>query len=415
MRIAVVGSGISGLVSAYILSGNHDVTVYECSSYAGGHTHTESVSLDQVSYAVDTGFIVHNTHTYPLFCKLLNHLGVETQDSIMSFSTHCDETGIEYSSKSLNAIFAQRSNIINPGFWGLLRDIIRFDRAARRFMKLGSSDVTLGTFIGKHGFGEMFQKMYLVPMLAAIWSANPETVFDFPAIHFIRFFDNHGLLNVWHRIPWRVIKGGSSQYIEPLTRNFKDNIRLNTPVKSVKRHNQGVDVNTDAFGTEEFEHVVLAVHSDQALRMLADATDTEIDILSKIPYQPNDVLLHTDSCVMPERKAAWASWNYRLLQNRMQRATLTYYMNKLQNLSAAAPFLVTLNDDNSIDQEKVLGRYVYEHPVYTQAAIEAQKRHNEISGINRTHYCGAYWGYGFHEDGVRSALNACQYFGGKLP
>ncbi len=416
MRVAIIGTGISGLVSAFLLHKSHDLTLYEAEDYVGGHTHTVPVEVGGTRYAVDTGFIVYNERTYPNFCRLLEHLQVPTQPSTMSFSVSSQESGIEYSSESAGAFFAQRSNIFRPPLWKLLYAILRFNKRAKIFLADGDASTTLKAFLEDNRFGSMFIDLYIVPMLAAIWSADPDTVLEFPALHFFRFLENHGLINMLDRPKWRVIQGGSSAYVEPLTRGFRDRIRLSIPVRAVRRNTDSVAVTTSGGETSEYDHVVLAVHSSQALEMLQDATEAERDILGSIGYQKNNVLLHTDASLMPRTAAAWASWNYAVPSEQRSHANLTYYMNKLQNLEAPCSFLVTLNPPRELAEEKMLGRFVYEHPVYSREAIEAQRRHSEISGVNRSHYCGAYWGYGFHEDGVKSALDACTYFdAGALP
>ena len=411
MRIAVIGSGISGLVAAYQIAPEAEVTVFEANDYVGGHTHTIDVSTETGHYAVDTGFIVFNDWTYPNFCKLMDKLGVESQKSDMSFGICSDPSNIEFALPSLNSFFANRSNLFNPKYYSLLRDVIRFNKQAKEYVKFGLPFVTLGEFFKQHSYSESFLNWYVIPMIAAIWSADPKSVADLPAQYFLNFFNHHGLLNVFERPQWRVIKGGSSQYIEPLSRKFSSGIRLNSPIESIQRLGHGVAVKALGEKAEEFDHVVIAAHSNQALAMLSDASDKEKEILGSIRYMANDVVLHTDENILPKSRRAWASWNYRIHEGESSQAQLTYHMNRLQGLKSSEDFCVSMNQTQHIDSECVLGQFEYSHPAYDGAAILAQKRHGEISGVNRTHFCGAYWGYGFHEDGVNSALAAMSYFG----
>ncbi len=410
MRIAVVGTGISGLVAAYQLYRHHDVVVYEAADYVGGHTHTVEVEVCESRYRIDTGFIVFNDRTYPNFVRLLERLGVASQPSDMSFSVQCEATELEYCGSSLDTLFAQRANLFHLSFYSMLADIVRFNRASKRLLRGRDDTTTLGDFVRQRGYSESFRRHYLAPMLAAIWSADPMYVEDFPACHFLDFFENHGLLNLVHRPQWRVVQGGSSRYVEKLIEGFQDRIRLRTPVLGIRRFEQRVDVTTPE-GTEPFDHLILAVHSNQALGMLADPTDTEREVLGAIRYQPNEVTLHTDTSLLPKNRRAWAGWNYHIPATPGRLATVTYNMNRLQSIDAPGTFCVSLNSGDRIARSRVLGRFTYDHPVYSARAVAAQRRHGEISGVGRTHYCGAYWGYGFHEDGVKSALTGCAQFG----
>ena len=410
MRIAIIGTGISGMTAAYLLHGAHDVTVFEADDYIGGHTHTVDVAAEGTTYSVDTGFIVFNERTYPNFLRLLRKLGVSWQNSNMSFSVRCERTQLEYSPSSLDRLFAQRGNLIRPAFWRMVWEIFAFRRHLSDTAGLPET-VTLGEHLRQKGYSRMFREYFIVPMGAAIWSAEPCRFENMPACMFARFFANHGFLNVHDQPQWLVVQGGSRQYAEALTAPFHERIRLNCPVRSVRRFPDGVEVEVPGVPTERFDHVIVATHSDQALRLLADPTEDERQILGAIPYQDNQVVLHTDSAILPRRRKVWASWNYRIPPTPQDTVVVTYDMNILQSLDADREFCVTLNPSGDIDAKKVLRRMVYSHPVYTPRAMAAQRRHGQISGVNRTHYCGAYWGNGFHEDGVNSALAVCRYFG----
>ncbi|WLH91169.1 FAD-dependent oxidoreductase [Pseudomonas sp. FP453] len=415
MKIAIIGSGIAGLTSAYLLSRSHDITLFEADDRIGGHTHTVNVSVEGKSYAVDTGFIVFNDWTYPNFIRLLGHVGVGFKPTEMSFSVHDEKQRFEYNGNNLNSLFAQRRNILSPGFWGMLRDILRFNRQAPldlQEQRIGA-DMTLGDYLTAGGYGERFIRHYIVPMGAAIWSMSLADMLGFPLQFFVRFFKNHGLLSVSNRPQWCVIEGGSSSYIEPLTRGFREQIRLNCPVDKVARSEAGVVIHSTA-GVEHFDRVVFACHSDQALALLADPSQAEQEILGALPYASNDVVLHTDTRLLPDRKLAWASWNYRLSGNAQSQAAVTYDMNILQGIDSATTFCVSLNQTAVINPLKILARYTYAHPQYSLAAVAAQARWQEVSGVRNTFYCGAYWANGFHEDGVVSALRVADAFGERL-
>lgn len=405
MRIAVVGAGISGMVAAHHLCRAHDVTVYESGSYPGGHTHTVDVERGGEVYAIDTGFIVYNDWTYPNFVRLLDELGVSWQPSTMSFSVRCEKTGLEYNGTSINSLFAQRRNIARPSFLRMVADIVRFNAHAPELLAAGAAAVTLGDYLHRERYSTYFIEHYIVPMGAAIWSSRPADMLAFPARFFVEFFANHGFLSVNDRPTWRVIRGGSREYVRRLTAPFAGRLRLNTPVESLKRRTDRVVVRLKNGSVEDFDQVFIACHSDQALKLLADPSREEREILGAIPYQANEALLHTDSSLMPRRPLAWAAWNYHLAEEPFGRVAVTYNMNILQSLRAPAQFLLTLNRTD-VDPAKILGRYVYHHPVFTTAAVAAQRRRREIDGARRTYYCGAYWSYGFHEDGVKSALDS---------
>jgi predicted NAD/FAD-binding protein len=410
MKIAIIGSGIAGNTIACKLHHQHDITVYEAGSHIGGHTHTHTIEKFDHSYEIDTGFIVYNDRTYPHFIEMLNDLGVTTQASQMSFSVHDEKTGLEYNGTSLNSLFAQRRNLFRPSFIGMIQDILRFNKEAPALLKEDGDELSFGDYLKQHAYSERFINHYIIPMGSAIWSTDPAQMFAFPAKFFIRFFHNHGMLSVNDRPQWRVIQGGSARYAEKLTASFKDKILLNTPIEQVTRSATHVTVKAKNHEAETFDWVFFACHSDQALQLLGDATAKEQELLKAIPYQLNDIVLHTDASLMPKRKLAWAAWNYHLTKNPISRSAVTYNMNILQNLSSPEPFLVTLNHTANIDESKVIKRLQYHHPVYTPAGIAAQAQHASISGINRTCYAGAYWRNGFHEDGVYNALKALDHF-----
>jgi predicted NAD/FAD-binding protein len=413
MRIAVIGSGISGMVAAYRLSRDHEVTVYESGAYIGGHTNTVDVECQGRHYAVDTGFIVFNDWTYPRFIEILTELGVAWQPSTMSFSVRCEKTGLEYNGTNMNALFAQRRNFLRPAFLGMIRDILRFNRRAPELLR-GNGALSLGDYLQRESYSRYFVEHYIIPMGAAIWSSRPIDMLQFPARFFVEFFANHGFLSVNERPTWQVIRGGSREYVQRLTAPYASRIHLNTPVASLQRQRQHVTLRLKNGTVEHFDDVVLACHSDQALKLLSDASPEEREILGAIPYQANEALLHSDVRLMPKRSLAWAAWNYHLPIEQYERVTVTYNMNILQGLAAPAQFLLTLNRGGDVDQSRVIGRYVYEHPVYTRQAVAAQARRPEINGRRHTYYCGAYWGYGFHEDGVNSALAAVAEFQRRL-
>lgn len=413
-KIAVIGAGISGLLSAYLLSREHDVTLFEANEYLGGHTHTKSVQSGGKTYSVNTGFIVYNDWTYPNFIKVMDQLGVASEESEMSFSVRDENTRLEYNGTSLNSLFAQRSNLLKPGFWLMIKDILRFNKQTVEMVENDSISDTqsLGDFVKENGYSDRFVNHYIVPMGSAIWSASVDVMMEFPLKFFLKFFNNHGMLSVDNRPQWRVISNGSRSYIEPLIEPFKDNIYLNTPISEVTRSVDSVLIKTLAGEQHKFDQVVFSCHSDQALAMLTDATELENDILGAIPYQMNEVVLHTDRRLMPKRKLAWAAWNYHIPQRLSEYAMVTYHMNALQNFTDAPDdFMVTLNRTAEIAPGKIIDKYDYAHPVFTMDGIAAQQRHGEINNINRSHFCGAYWFNGFHEDGVNSALRVAKSFG----
>lgn len=414
MNIAIIGGGVSGMLAAYLLCPEHEVTVFEANGYIGGHTHTVPIFCDGQTYAVDTGFIVYNDWTYPNFIKLLNRLDIASQPSSMSFSVRCEKTGLEYNGTTLNTLFAQRRNLFRLSFHRLWRDILRFNRTAKALLQTTDYNATLGEYLTTHGYSQEFIEQYLIPMGASIWSAEPQQIYEFPFRSFVQFFHNHGMLTVNRRPQWRTITGGSQRYAEVLTRPYRDRIRLNCPVRGITRHRDRVMVSTRHGEPERFDAVIIATHSDQALAFLTDATSQEQAVLGAIPYQENDVVLHTDDSLLPQNRLAWAGWNYYIPRDEFARVIVTYNLNLLQNLQAPHTFCVTLNRTQAIEPTKILRRMTYHHPVYTQAAVTAQQRHDSLNGVNRTYFCGAYWGYGFHEDGVNSALTVCKHFGKSL-
>lgn len=414
-RIAVIGSGISGLVCAHLLHQEHDLWLYEANDYIGGHTHTVDVSVDGDKQAVDTGFIVFNDWTYPNFIRLLDKLKVAKQPTEMSFSVQNRAQNLEYNGHGLNSLFAQRRNLLRPSFYKMLGDIIHFNKVCKQLHSQNTvPDTTLGEFIHAQGLGDNFAQNYILPMCAAIWSASLEDVKAFPLRFFLQFFNNHGLLNIVDRPQWYTLIGGSRSYIGPITSGYRERILLSSPVQQVIRQPDGYLI--QALGQPEriVDQVIFACHSDQALAMLADATPNQQEILSAIRYAPNDVVLHLDTELLPKRKAAWASWNYRIkgTEGEAQRpAFVTYNMNILQRMQSQHTYCVTLNNSADIQSAKILQRFNYSHPQFNHTSHKAQQRRQVICGQQGIHFCGAYWYNGFHEDGVRSALDVCGRFG----
>jgi len=402
--VAIVGSGISGLVCAHRLRRDYDVTIFEANDWIGGHTHTVDVRLDGANYTVDTGFIVFNPLNYPGFTALLDELGVSSQPTTMSFSVRCDRTGLEYNGTSVNRLFAQRRNVLRPRFLGMVRDIVRFGREARAVLEDTDDEETVGAYAARRGYGAAFVDHYLVPIGSSIWSCSAAQFRDFPVRFVVEFLANHRMLDVGGRPEWRVVRGGSRRYVEALVAPFVERIRLRTPVLAARRRPDGVDVVTSPEGTRSFDHVIFACHSDQALEILRDASPVERELLRAFPYQRYEAVLHTDTSVLPRRLLAWAAWNHRVRACERDAVAVTYNMNILQGIRAKHTFCVTLNGEDDIDPGSVIDRFVYHHPVAEVGRAAAQRRHAEVIDVNRTSFCGAYWGYGFHEDGVRSAL-----------
>ena len=422
MKIAIIGSGISGLTLAHHLYKQHAITVFEGNGHIGGHTHTHAIDLFGQTYNVDTGFIVFNDRTYPNFNQLLDELKVPWQPSHMSFSVRNEATGLEYNGTTINSLFAQRRNFLKPSFYGMIADILRFNKQSLSLLESGD-EISLGDYLTQNQYKPLFINNYIVPMGAAIWSTDAAQMMHFPARFLVRFFHHHGMLTVSNRPQWRTIVGGSARYVEALTKPFKQHIKLNTPIASVQRANNCVNIKLKNCNEQSFDYVFFACHSDEALSLLGDdATAIEREILSAIPYQENTIYLHHDASLLPKRKLAWAAWNYHVTEKPKKefqetsmlpvtnKVHVTYNMNILQNLSSKEPILVTLNHTDLINPAKVIKRLRYTHPVYTIAGAAAQKRHGDISGHNRTGFAGAYWRNGFHEDGVVSALAALDHF-----
>ena len=412
MKIAIIGSGISGLTSAYVLSRQHEVHLFEAENRLGGHTHTHEIEVASGKYLVDTGFIVHNDRNYPNFLKLMQQLKVETKDSFMSFSVKVEDNGLEYNGTSINSLFCQRKNIFNPSFYRMIKDILRFNKEATSYYlthkEKAPDSMSLENYLHANHYSNEFIEHYIMPMGAAIWSASREEMKQFPLHFFVRFFHHHGMLTVDNRPQWRVLIGGSKSYIPKITAPFADHIHLGHPITAVTRSGDKIILNDSL----EFDHVVFACHANQALKMLKDPSDQETKVMSGFAYRPNDIILHTDTSILPKSKLGHASWNYFLPRVQQDRVAVTYHMNILQGIKSPETFLVSLNMDQLIDPKKVLKRIPYSHPVYNQSAVESQKKWDQVSTIkSRTHFCGAYWGNGFHEDGVKSALQVTQAFG----
>ncbi|MDC1450209.1 FAD-dependent oxidoreductase [Candidatus Thioglobus sp.] len=411
MKIAIIGSGISGLTAAHLLHKQHDITILEANDYIGGHTHTHQIEVDKKKWLIDSGFIVYNENTYPNFIKLLQKLKVETQKTSMGFSVKAPGQKLEYSGGSLNSLFAQRLNLFRPSFLMMLKDILRFNRISVAKLNNLNESTTIYEFLINHKFSKNFIEHYITPMGAAIWSTAAKKTTEMPAVFYIRFFKNHGLLQIFNRPQWFVIKGGSKAYIPKIIAGFKNKILLSTPVSKVIRSKNSVEVFYGKdFASHQFDKVIFATHSDQALALLEDPSEEEVKILGSLPYQKNVALLHTDSSILPKKKITWSSWNYLLSGDQSKPVTLTYNMNILQSLKSKTNFLVTLNSNGDVDTSKIIKTLVYHHPLFTVKGVKAQKEKNKISGVNNTFYCGAYWGNGFHEDGVNSALDVCSFF-----
>jgi len=413
MRVAIIGTGIAGNVAAYKLRDDFDITVYEAGSYIGGHTNTVDVEEVDRTIPVDTGFIVFNDRTYPNFIRLLDELGQPSRPTEMSFSVHDAGGSLEYNGSSLNGLFADRRNLVRPSFYRMVRDILRFNREAIFDVGESRQHLTLGDYLAFRNYGREFRDHYLVPMAAAIWSAEPVAVLDMPAAFLVRFFKNHGLLQLDNRPQWRVIEGGSREYVRRMVEGHADRIRLNSPVTSIRRRDNGVELTTASGGREWYDFVFVACHSDQALAMLEDPSPQECAVLGALKYQDNEAILHTDVTVLPRRRRAWAAWNYYVPAESGRHVAVSYNMNILQHIQSDRTYVVTLNDDSRIDPRRVIRRVQYQHPVYTRETVLAQRRQAEINN-DRTFFCGAYWRNGFHEDGVTSALEAIGQFEKRL-
>jgi predicted NAD/FAD-binding protein len=413
VRIAVIGAGIAGLASAWMLSRKYAVTLFEAQDYLGGHTHTHELDLDGRRHAVDSGFIVFNERHYPLLTTLLRELRVRTQPTTMSFSVRSEASGLEYNATSVDGLFCQRRNLFSRRFLGMLSDLRRFYRQAPQLLEEAGPGPTLGEYLARHGYGAAFRDEHLVPMASALWSSPAASILDFPAQYLVRFMSNHDMLRLSGRPPWRVVTGGSATYVRALRARWSVDERLSTPVLAVRRDGTGVQVRTRE-GVEEFDQVVLAAHADQSLALLADASAAEREVLGAIAYQPNETVLHTDTSLLPRNRKAWAAWNAFVPRSSQEPCTVSYCMNLLQNLTAAPPLIVTLNRTQAIAPGKILRRMRYHHPVYSHRSLRAQARRQEIQGRRGTWFAGAYWGWGFHEDGLRSAVEVCRALGESL-
>ena len=410
MKIAIIGTGIAGSLAAHHLNKKHDITVFEAENYVGGHTHTHTIELGDEKQIIDTGFIVFNKKTYPNFLNLLKELGVAYQSSDMSFSVQNERTGLEYNGTNLNTLFAQRSNLFRPRFYRMIKQILRFNEESLSLLSDETHSISMGDYLSDNKYDKEFIHDYIIPMGAAIWSTDHDSMFAFPARFFVQFFHNHGMLSVDVRPEWFVIKGGSSEYLKPLIAEHKDKIRLSAPVENVRRTESDVFVKAVGYDEERFDYVFIASHSDQALSVLAEPSTLENDVLGAIPYTDNEAVLHYDESVLPKQKLAWGAWNYHLLKEKKDRVALTYNMNILQSLKSDYTFNVTLNNTTAIDPHKIIKELQYTHPFFSIDGVKAQQKHSELNGLNRTYYCGAYWRYGFHEDGVVSALQALKDF-----
>jgi len=413
LRIAVVGSGISGSLCARLLATQHEVTLFEAAATAGGHTHTVDVEAFGSTWSVDTGFMVFNDRTYPNFIRMLELLGVASQPSDMSFSVACRRTGLEYQGSSLNGLFAQRSNLMRPSFYRMLRDIFRFNREAPRVLETADDELTLAAFLDKNSYSREFAQHYLLPMTAAIWSAPPAAMAEFPIKFLAQFLQNHGLLQVFDRPQWRTITGGARNYSQALLAPLGGSVRTNCPVTSVRRTSDGVEI-VASDEPQPFDAVVLATHAPQSLSMLEEPSSLVKEVLAAFEYQTNSAVVHFDDAMLPRRRSAQASWNYRLSADASRPASLTYDLSRLQNVPSPQPILQTLNPTEPIDPAKVVQRLQFDHPLFNRNTRQAQQQHEQLHGDRKIYYCGAYWGYGFHEDGVVSALKVCKHFGIQL-
>lgn len=415
-NIAIIGSGISGLTCAYLLDPKHNVTVFEKNNYVGGHTATIDIVHNNQALEIDTGFIVFNDRTYPNFIKLLNQLEIKQQTTEMSFSVHNPQSGFEYNGHTINSLFAQRRNLLRPRFWKLVYEIMTFNRLCKEAFHSNElmTEITLGKFLKQHGFSIFFNEHYILPMGAAIWSTSLQEVTQFELKFFIQFFYHHGLLNVVDRPQWYVVEGGSRSYVQKIIHTLRQPIELNTSITKVTRQKEGICIEMHNGDKQFFNDVIFACHSDQALKLLGDSTEEERKVLSGIPYSENQVTLHTDTSLLPKRPLAWASWNYKLDQNTSHPACVTYNMNILQGIKNPSTFCVTLNQDHAIDPDKIIQSFTYHHPILNTKSVKAQKNRHLICGLNHTHFVGAYWYSGFHEDGVKSALDVTERFGEAL-
>jgi uncharacterized protein len=410
----VVGAGVSGLVAAYVLQRAHEVVVFEGQQRPGGHAHTVRVDTSDQTYHLDTGFVVFNDRNYPGFQRLLEVLGVPSRPSRMSFSVSAVEEDFEYAATSPSGLYARRAHLVSPGFQRMVLEVPRFQRLARALLAGDDHNISLREWLVQHNFSRLFVERLIVPQAAAVWSADPRHMWSFPARFLAQFFANHGMLGLRDRPAWHTITGGSEQYVRALSGRLREPTRLNSPVAKISRDQNGVLVAAAGQPLQRFDHVVIATHSDQALALLGDASERERELLSKIAYQENEVVLHTDRRLLPRRRRAWASWNYHLLRDPPPASTVTYWLNNLQGLESDREFCVTLNRSEAIDPSRVIKTMRYAHPVFTPEGVAARQVSERDWRVSRTHFCGAYWGWGFHEDGLQSALTVCKRFGLEL-
>ena len=412
MRIVVVGSGIAGMTAAHVLSRRHEVTVFEAASRPGGHTRTVQVGEDGRTVGVDTGFIVFNERNYPNLCRLFDALDVASHASDMSFSVHCEATRFEYNPSSAGRLLAHKRNFLEPGHSRMLLDIMRFHRDAPRLLDAGMDDrITVERYLAGAGYGEAFARHYFVPLGASLWSCPAERFTQFPARFVLEFLRNHAMLQVEGRPVWRTVTGGASRYIPKLVAPCRDRLRLGAAVARVRRTRVGVRLRLADGREDEFDEAVIAAHADQALAMVEAPDDEEVDVLRRFPYQRNEVTLHTDTAMLPERTGLWASWNYRIPERRRDAVMVTYHMNRLQRLDSDRDYCVTLNPNGALRGERVIARLRDSHPMFMPGRAGAQRAHPRFVRRRGISYCGAYWGFGFHEDGVNSALAVTDGFG----
>jgi predicted NAD/FAD-binding protein len=410
VKIAVVGSGVSGLVAADLLSRRHEVVLFEAESRLGGHTHTVDVLEEGRFRPVDTGFIVFNTRTYPNFVKWLRSLDVAWQPSDMSFSVRSERRDFEYGSGGLNALFAQRRHLLSPRFHRMWRDILRFYREARELLDTGD-EIRLDDYLRRHRYSEAFIADHLLPLVGAVWSSNREGAREFPARLLVRFFDHHGFLRTGPGLQWLTVTGGSREYIRAMQARFRGRVRLFSPVERVSREGTGAVVKARNHEAERFDHVIVACHADHALSLLDEPSPRERELLGAFRFQANAAVLHTDDRLMPRHRRTWASWNYHLDEDGGDGACVTYWMNRLQSIPGPTQYFVTLNRTQAIAPSRIVARFTYAHPFFTPGASAAQTRHDELIDHGGVSYCGAYWRNGFHEDGVVSALRVCERLG----
>ena len=410
MNIAIVGSGISGLTAAYLLSREHEVSVFEKDTWLGGHTHT----VDVATHAIDTGFIVFNERTYPNFCHFLEQLGVSYQPTDMSFSIFCEQSRVAYNSSGLRGYFSHPKQLASYHHWYLLYEINSFNRRAEKYLLKNNNELSLSDFVIRYRFSDYFQRFYLGPLIASIWSMPPEKVLSFPAVFLFRFLANHGLLSLNGQLPWHVVSGGSREYVRALQNKSNAKFYTGQCVTNITRQTETVTLHING-ASQVFDKVILATHSDQALKLLEKPSEMEKTTLSAIPYQKNYVTLHTDQRLMPPKQHTWASWNYFIPQNDKHLPKVNYHMNALQGIkNASKEYFVTLSQEDNTDPirpECILDHYIYEHPIFTEKGKVAQAKQGELNGQLNTYFCGAYWRYGFHEDGVVSALKVAKEFG----